>query len=128
MTRARVLIADDNAFVLEGLVKLLQDQFEVVATVTDGSLLVEAAIRLRPDVIVTDISMPRLDGIEAFQQLKAAGAEAKPIILALHADAELAANLTRSGASGFVMKMMATKELVPAIEQALLGQIYLTPL
>ena len=127
MSRARVLIADDHAFVLEGLVSLLKDKFEVVAAVTDGDLLVDAATRLRPDVIVTDISMPRLNGIEAFERLKAAGLEAKVIVLTLHTDAELAAKLIRSGVSGFVMKLLATSELVTAIEQVLLGHRYLSP-
>jgi DNA-binding NarL/FixJ family response regulator len=127
VNRARVLIADDHAFVLEGLVNLLKDKFDVVAAVTSGSLLVDAAIRLRPDVVVTDISMPGLSGIEAFEQLKAAGLEAKVIVLTLHTDAELAAKLIRSGVSGFVMKLLATSELVTAIEQALLGHVYLSP-
>jgi DNA-binding NarL/FixJ family response regulator len=127
MNRARVLIADDHPFVLEGLVNLLKDKFEVVAAVTDGSLLVEAASRLRPDIIVTDISMPGLNGIEAFQQLKAAGSEAKVIVLTLHSNAELAAKLIASGVSGFVMKLLATRELVTAIDQVLMGRTYLTP-
>ena len=127
MNRARVLIADDHAFVLEGLVNLLKDKFDVVAAVTSGSLLVDAATRLRPDVVVTDISMPGLNGIEAFEQLQAAGLEAKVIVLTLHTDAELAAKLIRSGVSGFVIKLLATSELVTAIEQALLGRVYLSP-
>jgi DNA-binding NarL/FixJ family response regulator len=127
MNRARVLIADDHPFVLEGLVNLLKDKFDVVAAVTDGRLLVEAASRLRPDIIVTDISMPGLNGIEAFQQLKAAGSEAKVIVLTLHSNAELAAKLIGSGVSGFVMKLFATRELVTAIEQVLMGRTYLTP-
>jgi|GEM_PF-765554 len=93
MNRARVLIADDHAYVLEGLVNLLKDKFDVVAAVTSGSLLVDAATRLRPDVVVTDISMPGLNGIEAFEQLQAAGLEAKVIVLTLHTDTELAAKL-----------------------------------
>ena len=127
MNRVRVLIADDHAYVLEGLVNLLKDKFDVVAAVTSGSLLVDAATRLRPDVVVTDISMPGLNGIEAFEQLQAAGLEAKVIVLTLHTDAELAAKLIRSGVSGFVMKLLATSELVTAIEQALLGRVYLSP-
>ena len=127
MNRVRVLIADDHAYVLEGLVNLLKDKFDVVAAVTSGSLLVDAATRLRPDVVVTDISMPGLSGIEAFDQLKAAGLEAKVIVLTLHTDAELAAKLIRSGVSGFVIKLQATSELVTAIEQALLGRVYLSP-
>jgi DNA-binding NarL/FixJ family response regulator len=127
MNRVRVLIADDHAYVLEGLVNLLKDKFDVVAAVTSGSLLVDAATRLRPDVVVTDISMPGLNGIEAFEQLQAAGLEAKVIVLTLHTDAELAAKLIRSGVSGFVTKLLATSELVTAIEQALLGRVYLSP-
>ena len=127
MNRVRVLIADDHAFVREGLVNLLKDKFDVVAAVTSGSLLVDAATRLRPDVVVTDISMPGLSGIEAFERLKAAGLEAKVIVLTMHTDAELAAKLIRSGVRGFVMKLLATSELVTAIEQALLGRVYLSP-
>ena len=127
MSRVRVLIADDHAYVLEGLVNLLKDKFDVVAAVTSGSLLVDAATRLRPDVVVTDISMPGLNGIEAFEQLQAAGLEAKVIVLTLHTDTELAAKLIRSGVSGFVTKLLATSELVTAIEQALLGRVYLSP-
>ena len=127
MIRARVLIADDHPFVLEGLVNILKDKFEVVAAVTDGSLLVEAASRLRPDIIVTDISMPGLNGIEAFQQLKAAGSEAKVIVLTLHANAEIAAKLIASGVSGFVMKLRAARELVIAVDEVLMGRTYLTP-
>ena len=127
MNRARVLIADDHAYVLEGLVNLLKDKFDVVAAVTSGSLLVDAATRLRPDVVVTDISMPGLSGIEAFEQMKAAGLEAKVIVLTLHTDAELAAKLIRSGVRGFVMKLLATSELVTAIEQASLGHVYVSP-
>ena len=122
-----MLIADDHAYVLEGLVSLLQDRFDVVATVTDGHQLVEAAVRLGPDVIVTDISMPGLNGIEAIARLKAAGSEARIIVLTLHARAEIAAELIRAGASGFVVKPLAASELVTAIEQVLLGGIYLTP-
>jgi DNA-binding NarL/FixJ family response regulator len=127
MNRARILIADDHAFVREGLVQLLDTQFEVVAAVAGGNELVEAATRLRPDVIVTDISMPGLNGIEAFEQLKAAGSVARVIVLTLHSDAELAASLIESGVSGFVMKLLAASELATAVEQVLAGRIYVTP-
>jgi len=127
MNRARVLIADDHPFVREGLLNLLRHKFEVVGAVADGHLLVDAAIELRPDVIVTDISMPGLSGIEAFERLKAAGSEAKVIVLTLHTDAELAAKLIRLGVSGFVMKLLAAGELVGAIEQVLLGHSYVSP-
>jgi len=127
MSAARVLIADDHAFVLEGLVGLLKEKFDIVGAVTDGNLLVEAATRLRPDVIVTDISMPGLNGIEALKRLRAAGVDARIIILTLHADADLATELIRAGASGFVLKLLATSELTTAIDQVLLGKTYRTP-
>jgi len=127
MSAARVLIADDHAFVLEWLGRLLNEKFDVVAAVCDGNLLVEAAARLRPDVIVTDISMPRLNGLEALKQLRAAGVDAKVIVLTVHADADLATEVIRAGASGFVLKLLAASELVTAVEQVLLGQTYLTP-
>ena len=99
----------------------------MLAAVTDGRQLVDAAIRLSPDVIVTDISMPGLNGIEAIARLKAAGSEAKIIVLTVDARAELAAELIRAGASGFVVKPLAASELVMAVEQVLLGRIHLTP-
>src|SRR6185295_15644689 len=93
MSAARVLIADDHPFVLEGLVSLLKDKYDIVAAVTDGNLLVEAATRLRPDVIVTDISMPELNGIEALKRLRAAGVDARIIMLTLYADADVVTEL-----------------------------------
>jgi len=93
----------------------------------NASIPLNPGIELRPDVIVTDISMPGLSGIEAFERLKAAGSEAKVIVLTLHTDAELAAKLIRLGVSGFVMKLLAAGELVGAIEQVLLGHSYVSP-
>ena len=127
MSAPRVLIADDHALVLEGLIGLLKKKFEVVAAVTDGNLLVEAATRLRPDVIVTDIWMPGLNGVQALRRLRAAGVDAKIIMLTADTDAELATELIRVGASGFVLKFLAASELEGAIEQVMLGKIYRTP-
>lgn len=127
MSRARVLIADDHEFVRDGLVNLLQQQYEIVAAVSDGNALVESALRLRPDVIVTDISMPGLNGIEALDRLKTEGLDVRVIFLTLHVDAELAAALVRSGASGFVVKLAAPTELAAAIEAVLQGRVYVSP-
>jgi DNA-binding NarL/FixJ family response regulator len=125
--RARVLIADDHPFVLDSLVTLLKEHFDVIGTASDGEALVDAATRLRPDVVITDISMPGLNGIDALRRLRAAGSEAKVIFLTLHADAEVAATLTRTGASGYVLKLAATNELVAAIERVVGGGTYITP-
>jgi DNA-binding NarL/FixJ family response regulator len=125
--RARVLIADDHPLVLDGLVKLLKDRFELVGAVTDGQALVDAATRLRPDVVVTDISMPGLSGVEAVARLRGAGSAAKVIFLTMHTDAAVAARLMSTGASGYVLKLAATGELVTAIEQVVSGGTFITP-
>jgi DNA-binding NarL/FixJ family response regulator len=122
-----VLIADDHRSVLKGLVRLLEDKFEVVGVVLNGDLLVEAAKRLRPDVIVTDISMPGLNGLEALERLKSEASEVKVIMLTMHADPAVAAAAIRLGASGFIVKLSAADELEFAITEVLQGRTYLSP-
>jgi DNA-binding NarL/FixJ family response regulator len=122
-----VMLADDHVVFTDGIVRLLRDRFDVVGTVADGSLLVEAAARLHPDVIVMDISMPKLSGLEALRQLKAKRHESRVIFLTMHADAELATEALRIGAKGFVLKESSGRELVDAIEAVLQGRTYLTP-
>ena len=127
MPRATVLLADDHAILLEGLVTLLQREFTLAGTVTDGARLIDAARKLRPDVIVTDLAMPGMSGLEALHRLKADKIPAKVIFLTMHADAQLAAEALQAGASGFVVKHAAGKELVAAIHEALRGGTYVTP-
>jgi two-component system, NarL family, response regulator NreC len=128
MRRYRVLVADDHAIVMEGLVSLLKEHdFDVVAAVGDGHQLMEAAKRLRPDVIVTDLSMPGLSGLDVLTRLKAEHSDSKVIVLTMHHDADLATQALRSGASGFLLKLSAGEELLTAIHQALEGRVYLTP-
>ena len=127
MSRATVLLADDHAIVLEGLASLLRDEFALVGTVTDGTGLIAAARQLRPDVIVTDMAMPGMSGLDALRQLKAETLAAKVIFLTMHADAQLAATALRAGASGFVAKHAAGKELIAAIHTVLRGGKYLPP-
>jgi len=123
-----VVVADDHTIVREGLVGLLRDhQFDVVGSVGDGRQLLDAAKRHRPDIIVTDISMPGLSGLEVMPHLKAASPETRVIVLTMHEDAELAARALRAGASGFLLKDSAGEELVNAVYQALQGRVYLTP-
>ena len=127
--RTKVLLADDHAIVAEGLATLLKDHFDLLETVGDGSALIDAARKLRPDVIVTDIAMPVLSGLEALRRLKAmAQSEAKVIFLTMHADAQLATEAFRAGASGYVLKQSAGEELIAAIQEVLKGRTYLTPL
>jgi len=127
MRQATVLIADDHAIVLEGLASLLRSEFSLVGTVADGAGLIEAARQLRPDVIVTDVAMPGMSGLEALRRLKAEPIAVKVVLLTMHADAQLAAEALRAGASGFVVKHAAGKELIAAIHKVLRGGRYLSP-
>jgi DNA-binding NarL/FixJ family response regulator len=121
-----VLLADDHAIVAEGLASLLGREFSLVGTATDGLELLEAARRLRPDVIVADLAMPRLSGLDALRRMRADGLATPMIFLTMHADAQLAAEALRAGASGFVVKHAAGKELIAAIHAVLRGKTYLT--
>jgi DNA-binding NarL/FixJ family response regulator len=128
MRRTTILLADDHAIVSEGLARLLTDHdFDVVGSVGDGQALIDAAKRLRPDVIVTDLSMPGLSGLDVLARLKAEGIDSKVIVLTMHKDADLAAVAMRGGASGFLLKDSAGDELLAAIRQALQGGVYLAP-
>ncbi len=121
MTRPRVLLADDHKIVAEGLRSLLEPEFELVGTVEDGRALIAAAKTLHPDVIVADISMPLLNGIEAVRQIKRSGNKAKVIFLTMHLDAAYVARALDAGALGFVPKHSASSELITAIHEALKG-------
>jgi DNA-binding NarL/FixJ family response regulator len=127
MSRPRILLADDHRIVAEGLRSLLEPAFELVEIVEDGKQLVDAAKRLQPDVIVADITMPKLNGLDAVEQLRLAGCKAKIVFLTMHKDATYAARAMRAGASGFVLKHSASAELVTAIRESLRGKTYVTP-
>ena len=128
MKKPRVLLADDHKIVIEGLKNLLRDEFEIVGSVEDGRALVEQASTLYPDVIVADISMPQLNGIEAARQIKKIDKNIKIVFLTMHQDATYAANAFEAGASGFVLKHSASSELIRAIHEAIKGRTYVTPL
>ena len=128
MTRPRVLLADDHTMFSQGLQSLLEDDFDLVGAVADGEALVQAARRLNPDVIVVDISMPVMNGLDAVRQLKKDGATAKIIFLTMHADDRLLAEAFRCGGSGYVLKQSAGEELITGIGKVLAGQKYVTPL
>jgi DNA-binding NarL/FixJ family response regulator len=122
MPLPRVIIADDHVLVGEGIRRLLQSDFDVVDCVRDGAALVESAERLHPDVVITDVSMPGLDGIDAIRQLREKGNPASAIVLTMHANSGLAAAALAAGASGYVLKDAASDELIHAIKEALAGQ------
>ena len=127
MSRPRVLLADDHRVVAEGLKRLLAEDFELVGMVEDGRALVTAAKKLRPDVIVADVSMPHLNGIDAMIQLKKDDAGVKVVFLTMHQDPAYARRALEAGAVGFVVKHSAPAELVMAIHAALKGQTFITP-
>jgi len=123
----RVILADDHTILLEAFRKLLEPRCEVVATVQDGRALLEMAASLNPDVIVVDISMPLLNGLEAARQLRQIMPAVKLIFLTMNEDPDLAAEVMRFGASGYLLKSSAASELFRAIQEALRGRTYLTP-
>jgi DNA-binding NarL/FixJ family response regulator len=127
MSRPSVLLADDHPVVRDGLSSLLKEEFTVVASVEDGVALVEAAQRLRPDVIVTDLAMPGQGGLDALRALGALGLPSRAIVLTMHADAHLAVEAFRRGAWGYVLKIAAAEELVVAVRTVHCGRAYLTP-
>jgi len=126
--RPKIIIADDHAMVADGLARIVVDVGDVVATVRDGLELVGAARRLRPDIIVTDITMPGMSGIDAMRQLKIEGLQARFIFLTIHTEARLAAEALRAGASGYLLKHAAGEELLSALRTVLEGRTYLTPM
>jgi DNA-binding NarL/FixJ family response regulator len=128
MKKPRVLLADDHTLVLDGLRKILEPECEVVGAVEDGRSLLVTAKQLQPDIILLDISMPLLNGVEAARRLRTAAPDAKVIFVTMHADATYVAGAFRAGASGYVLKRCASVELLKAINQVLTGRPYITPL
>lgn len=128
MKRAKVLIADDHRMVAEGLRSLLEPEFELVGIVEDGRALLEAVEKLKPDVLVVDVSMPLLNGIDAVRLLKKRQKDIAVVFLTMHLDVAYAASAFEAGASGYVLKHSAPSELVTAIQSALMGRTYITPM
>ena len=127
-TRPRVLIADDHTFVADACVKLLEKEFEIVGTVRDGQALLAAVPELRPDVIVLDIGMPLLNGLEAGKRIKKLVRAVRLVYLTMNTDLGIAAEAFRNGASGYLLKTSAGEELVVAVREVLKGKKYVSPL
>ncbi|MDX1982162.1 MAG: response regulator transcription factor [Bryobacteraceae bacterium] len=126
MGKPKILLADDHKIVLEGLRGLLEPEFELVGFVTNGRDLVEQAIALNPDVVVADISMPLLNGIDAVRQLREQGTGIRFVFLTMHPDMTYATRALEAGASAYVLKHSASDELVTAIYEALRGGTYIS--
>jgi DNA-binding NarL/FixJ family response regulator len=126
LNRPRVLLADDHPHFVEAETALLKPLFDVLGTAPDGSALVSEALRLDPDVIVTDISMPRLNGVEAVHRIRESGLRAKIVFLTIHSAEEFVTACRQEGALGFVHKSHMKAHLIPAIHAALAGQFYVS--
>ena len=124
--RIRILLADDQREILETVARLLEDEFDIVATVANGVRAIEAAVRLAPDLIVLDISMPVLNGMEAAFQLKELGSRAKVVFLTVHEDPVLIEAALSVGARGYVLKQRLATDLIPAIRQVLDDLIFVS--
>ena len=127
MSRPRVLLADDHGIIVDGLCRILESRFDVVGVVHDGRALVQEALRLRPDLILADISMPVLNGIDAVRQIRKQDVTMKVIFLTMHPDLHYATEAIEAGASGYVLKHSVTSDLLTAVERVLAGERYLSP-
>jgi len=121
----KILIVDDHRVVIDGLVRLLSDHFDIVGAITDGRDVLNAAVQLKPDVVLLDISLPSISGLEVMRQLREHGIAAKAIVLTMHSDASLAVEALKTGASGFVLKESSGDELLMALHVVLQGGTYL---
>jgi DNA-binding NarL/FixJ family response regulator len=125
---ARLLVADDHKLLADAIKTVLEPEFQVLDIVTDGRSLMKAAIALKPDVIVADIAMPHLNGLDAAEQIKHKLPSVKVIFLTMNSSTEVAAEAFRRGASAFVLKQSAAEELVTALRRVVRGESYLSPL
>ncbi len=128
MPKPRILLADDHALVLEGYRRILEESYQLVGTVADGRALVEAARKLQPEIVILDVSMPVLNGLDAAAQIKKFAPKTKIIVVTMHADTDYVRSAFEAGASAYVLKRSAVDELEQAIRAALGGHSYITPL
>lgn len=126
MSLPRTLIVDDHKLFAEGLAQVLRNCCDVVGTIGDGDLLLDAAANLHPDIVLLDVAMPNVGGLEALRRLKAKRSTAKVIVLTMHGDPRLAVEALRSGADGFILKESSGDELLAAVDAVMKGRTYLT--
>jgi len=125
--RPRIFLADDHPAVLKATTALLNPQFDIVGNATDGGTLVSEVLRLCPDVVVVDITMPVLSGIDAVRQLRESATSAKIVFLTVHPEQQFIEACMAEGALGYVLKSHMKAHLIPAIQAALVGQSYICP-
>jgi DNA-binding NarL/FixJ family response regulator len=124
---ARLLLADDHPALLGQIASLLADGFEIVGAVGNGLDLLDAAAQLNPDVVVLDITMPSLDGIEAARRLRQAGSRAKLVFLTVHDDPDYMVAAMEAGGASYVVKERLATDLVPALRAVLVGEPFISP-
>ena len=127
MNRIRILLADDHPGFPKLVESMLEPAFEIIGSVSNGRSLIDTAMELKPDVVVTDISMPILNGIEAAAQLRKSGCESKIVFLSIHSDPDFMRACLSIGALGYVIKPRMATELVHAIQEALAGRVFVSP-
>ena len=127
MNRIRILLADDHPGFPKLVESMLEPAFEIIGSVSNGRSLVDTAMELKPDVVVTDISMPILNGIEAAAQLRKSGCESKIVFLSIHSDPDFMRACLSIGALGYVIKPRMATELVHALQEALAGRVFVSP-
>jgi DNA-binding NarL/FixJ family response regulator len=127
MTKPTIILADDHTLIAEAFRKLLEPQYEIIATVSDGRALMDVASRLKPDLIIVDIGMPLLNGLAAGQQLKRMMPRVKIVYLTMNEDPDLAVEALRTGGSAYLLKNSAASELLKSIQEVLRGGTYVTP-
>ncbi len=127
MTKARILLADDHSLILEGIRKLLESQCEIVGVADNGDGLIREAARTKPDLVVLDVSMPVLNGIDAAREIRKSLPRVKLVFLSMHSNAIYVRKAMEAGASAYVLKSGASEELLTAIEKACQGQTYFSP-
>jgi len=126
MTGKRVLLADDLTPVLSAVTKLLQGSFEIVGMVSDGQAALDGVLALKPDLVVLDISMPNMSGIEVARELKKRGSIAKIVFLTVHEDSDILATCLAAGGLGYVVKLLMETDLIPAMNEALAGREFIS--
>jgi len=127
MNRIKVLLADDHRIVAEGLRRLLETEFDLIGVVEDGRAMLTAARELKPDVIISDISMPELNGVEALEELKKVDPDVRLVFLTMHQNTAYARRALDAGAMGYVLKHSATEELIMAVRAASMGRTFVSP-
>ena len=127
MNRPRVLLADDHLMMREKVTRMLESEFDIIGAVTDGEALLEEAAELDPDIVILDITMPGLPGIEAARRLRETGSHAKIVFLTVHDDPDFIREALTTGALGYVVKPRLASDLLAAIRESLEGRSFVSP-